>query len=85
MRQVHKAGEKCFVDYSGDKLTIVDRATGDRVEVELFVAVMGASNYTSRRRRRSGPLTGSRATCDSSNFSADHPAPSFPISSRAVS
>jgi transposase len=46
MRQVHKAGEKCFVDYSGDKLTIVDRATGDRVEVELFVAVMGASNYT---------------------------------------
>lgn len=46
MRQVHKAGEKCFVDYSGTKLTIVDRATGDRVEVELFVAVMGASNYT---------------------------------------
>jgi transposase len=37
---------ECFVDYSGDKLTIVDRATGDRVEVELFVAVMGASNYT---------------------------------------
>lgn len=46
MRQVHKAGEKCFVDYSGSKLTIVDQATGDRVEVELFVAVMGASNYT---------------------------------------
>jgi transposase len=46
MRQVHKAGEKCFVDYSGNKLTIVDRATGERVEVELFVAVMGASNYT---------------------------------------
>jgi transposase len=46
MRQVHKAGEKCFVDYSGTKPTIVDRATGERVEVELFVAVMGASNYT---------------------------------------
>jgi transposase len=46
MRQVHKAGDKCFVDYSGTKLTIVDRATGERVEVELFVAVMGASNYT---------------------------------------
>lgn len=46
MRQVHKAGEKCFVDYSGTKLTIVDRSTGERVEVELFVAVMGASNYT---------------------------------------
>jgi len=46
MRQVHKAGEKCFVDYSGDRLTIVDRSTGDRVAVELFVAVMGASNLT---------------------------------------
>src|SRR5450432_2527595 len=46
MRQVHKAGEKCFVDYSGAKPSIVDRNTGVRVEVELFVAVMGASNYT---------------------------------------
>lgn len=46
MRQVHKAGEKCFVDYSGKKPSIVDANTGDRVEVELFVAVMGASNYT---------------------------------------
>ena len=46
MRQVHKAGDKCFVDYAGKKPTIVDPATGERVEVELFVAVMGASNYT---------------------------------------
>jgi transposase len=46
MRQVHKAGEKCFVDYSGAKPSIVDAKTGERVEVELFVAVMGASNYT---------------------------------------
>ncbi len=46
MRQVHKAGEKCFVDYSGAKPSIVDPKTGERVEVELFVAVMGASNYT---------------------------------------
>jgi transposase len=46
MRQVHKAGEKCFVDYSGKKPSIIDANTGDRVEVELFVAVMGASNYT---------------------------------------
>ena len=46
MRQVHKAGEKCFVDYSGKKPTIVDPHTGARVEVELFVAVMGASNHT---------------------------------------
>jgi transposase len=46
MRQVHKAGEKCFVDYAGKKPSIVDPKTGDRVEVELFVAVLGASNYT---------------------------------------
>ena len=46
MRQVHKAGEKCFVDYSGKRPSIVDAKTGERVEVELFVAVMGASNYT---------------------------------------
>jgi transposase len=46
MRQVHKAGEKCFVDYSGKKPTIVDPSTGERIEVELFVAVMGASNFT---------------------------------------
>ena len=46
MRQVHKAGEKCFVDYSGKKPSIVDANTGARTEVELFVAVMGASNYT---------------------------------------
>jgi len=46
MRQVHKAGEKCFVDYAGKKPRIVDPKTGERLEVELFVAVMGASNYT---------------------------------------
>ena len=46
MRQIHKAGEKCFVDYAGKKPSYVDAATGERVEAELFVAVMGASNYT---------------------------------------
>ncbi len=46
MRHVHKAGEKCFVDYSGKKPSIIDPTTGERVEVELFVAVMGASNFT---------------------------------------
>lgn len=46
MRQVHKAGEKLFVDYSGKKPEIVDPATGVVRPVELFVAVLGASNYT---------------------------------------
>jgi transposase len=46
MRQVHRAGEKCFVDYSGRKPSYIDPQSGERVEVELFVAVLGASNYT---------------------------------------
>lgn len=46
MRQVHRAGEKVFIDYSGKKPHLVDRETGEIIEVELFVAVLGASNYT---------------------------------------
>jgi len=46
MRQVHTAGEKCFVDYSGRRPSYLDPHTGERIEVELFVAVLGASNYT---------------------------------------
>jgi transposase len=46
MRQSHVAGEKVFVDYSGDRPHIVDPATGETQEVELFVAVLGASNLT---------------------------------------
>jgi transposase len=46
MRQVHRAGEKLFVDYSGKKPQLTDCDTGEVREVELFVAVLGASNYT---------------------------------------
>jgi transposase len=46
MRQQHKAGEKLFVDYSGKKPRVVDPTTGEVIEVELFVAVLGASNLT---------------------------------------
>ncbi len=46
MRQVHVAGDKLFVDYAGMKPSIVDTTTGEVIEVELFVAVLGASNYT---------------------------------------
>jgi transposase len=45
MRQEHRAGEKVFIDYS-DGLAIVDRATGELIPTQLFVAVWGASNYT---------------------------------------
>lgn len=46
MRQVHRAGEKCFVDYSGVRPHFIDPATGEQVEAELFVAVLGASSLT---------------------------------------
>jgi len=44
--QVHRAGEKMFVDYAGHTIPIVNRYTGDIKQAEIFVAVLGASNYT---------------------------------------
>lgn len=46
MRQDHPAGDKLFVDYSGKKIAIADRETGVVREAEIFVGVLGASNYT---------------------------------------
>ena len=46
MRQEHRAGEKLFVDFSGDGLDIVDVVTGECRPATLFVAVLGASNLT---------------------------------------
>lgn len=45
MRFTHKAGEKMFVDFSGDKPWYQNPATGEKIEVELFVSVLGASSY----------------------------------------
>jgi transposase len=45
MRQVHKAGEKLFVDYCGQTAEVVDPVTGEVKEAQIFVAVLGASNY----------------------------------------
>ncbi len=46
MRQEHRAGEKLFVDFPGARLAIYDRRRGAvAFEAELFVAVLGASNY----------------------------------------
>ena len=42
----HKAGDKTFVDFAGQKLQIVDRRTGEIKDVEVFVAVLGASQLT---------------------------------------
>jgi transposase len=46
MRQVHRAGEKGFVDYSGVRPHFIDASTGQKVDVELFVAALGASSLT---------------------------------------
>jgi transposase len=45
MRQHHTAGDKVFVDYSGKKIAIVDPTTGEVHEAEIFLGVLGASNY----------------------------------------
>lgn len=46
LRQEHRAGEKLFVDYAGDTIPIYHAATGGAAAAEIFVAVLGASNYT---------------------------------------
>lgn len=46
MRQNHRAGEKVFVDWAGQTVNIVDLATGEIRKAYVFLAVLGASNYT---------------------------------------
>lgn len=45
MRQLHRAGEKLFVDYAGQTMPITDSTTGTIKEAQIFIAVLGASNY----------------------------------------
>lgn len=46
MRQVHRAGEKLFIDYCGPTVDIIDPSTGEIRSAQIFVAILGASNYT---------------------------------------
>jgi transposase len=46
MRQTHTPGEKLFVDYAGNTVSIIDRGTGEIRAAAIFVAAMGASSYT---------------------------------------
>jgi len=46
VRQEHKAGEKLFVDYAGDPIPLYDPQGGPERQASLFVAVLGASNYS---------------------------------------
>lgn len=46
MRQIHHAGEKLFVDYCGQTVPVIDQSTGEVHACQVFVAVLGASNFT---------------------------------------
>jgi transposase len=46
LRQEHRAGEKVFVDYAGQTMPVVDPTTGEIREAEVFIGVLGASNFT---------------------------------------
>jgi transposase len=46
LRQEHRAGEKLFIDYAGQTVSIVDPKTGEITDAQIFVATLGASNYT---------------------------------------
>lgn len=46
MRQTHPAGERLFVDYAGQTVELIDGRTGELHQAQVFVAVLGASNYT---------------------------------------
>ena len=46
MRQIHYAGDKLFVDFSGLTMPIVDQSTGEISKAQIFVSVLGASGYT---------------------------------------
>jgi transposase len=46
MRQLHRAGEKLFIDYCGPTVPLVDPTTGELRHAQVFVAVLGASSYT---------------------------------------
>jgi transposase len=46
MRQTHRAGETLFVDYAGPTMPVVNALTGEVQNAAIFIAVLGASNYT---------------------------------------
>jgi transposase len=46
MHRTHKVGDKLFVDYAGEKLSYINKKTGEVVPVEVFVAILGASQLT---------------------------------------
>ena len=46
MRVPHKVGDKLFIDFTGKRLQITDKETGEVQDVEVFVAILGCSQLT---------------------------------------
>lgn len=46
MHMNHKAGDKLYVDFAGDRLSIIDKLTGEIQAIEVFVAILGSSQLT---------------------------------------
>ena len=46
MHMTHKVGDKMYIDYAGKTLEIVDEKTGEIINLQFFVAILGASQYT---------------------------------------
>ena len=76
MRQIHIAGEKLFVDYAGSTVPIIDAATGEIRQAQIFVWRRWARRTTPMPARLSArrPPTGSALRCLRSNSSVACPA-----------
>ena len=46
MHMDHKVGDKLYVDFAGEKMSYTDKETGEIIPVEVFVAILGASQLT---------------------------------------
>jgi transposase len=73
MRQVHRAGEKLFVDYCGQTVPVVDARSGDVHEAQVFVAVWGASNFVGIRSPQPGRARDAGARCTPVETPVEHP------------
>ena len=47
MHMTHKSGDKMYIDYAGKTLPVVDKENGEIIQVQFYVAILGASQYTS--------------------------------------
>lgn len=74
MRQVHRAGEKLFVDFSGKRPHLIEPTSGEEVAVELFVGVLGASGliYAETTRRQDLAVVGRRPHPDARVLSGQY-------------